>query len=632
MLKHFLNIWIFSALAVAGFLAGCSDDRDFPDGPQQSVDGGEVYIRFQMNFANNGIPDGIGMGSRAGEEPETPGTTREDAVSSIDLFVCDAANGNLLYTTALLSVRAGQLLGGEPVGLNLTVPDGSEVRIYAVANMPEKLRGKFIVGRPISDVSMTSDGASYWDVIDEFVPGCAGKQETLQNSTDGVIPMTAQFEYADGSGSVITIRRSEMTKESPMKLKASLCRMVAKIHVVVTRDDVLPAYARARILTGDTETDMGWINLSDVRYIPNGSNKSTYVFPHTYGDGTAYPKYGDLNMDLSKYAKQRGTDLYFDEDKWTKDFSFYNGKALYNEMNADASHFADAESYDEARLANTQDDNDNADRYTKGMYCLENYFDIPAVAGYGNLVDAIPMVTHVSIAAKLVPKWIVVCEDFQDKMDAFVNEYNDVPTKFRNKYHLDETDFTDADVAAWNVMKETYKDYLTGTAYAFRGFRIIETKSEEDALDFLNWSLKYNMMWSKDPADFEKGKFPDGTFYSYDRRYDDHEVPDKPWQQHFYLTVGAVLSASATDENIAVYSVQHVGGWGYYYTYLNQTGETFTDVPSFKASQVTRNTYYIVTVGNFGSPGGSVTDPELIKTTSASVGWDYCGRGDIYLK
>ncbi len=74
----------------------------------------------------------------------------------------------------------------------------------------------------------------------------------------------------------------------------------------------------------------------------------------------------------------------------------------------------------------------------------------------------------------------------------------------------------------------------------------------------------------------------------------------------------------------------HIGGWGYYYTYLDQL-QTAQNRTPYTASQVTRNTYYLITVGNFGVPGGSTSQPEYIRVNTEPVGWDYEGKSDIDL-
>ena len=75
----------------------------------------------------------------------------------------------------------------------------------------------------------------------------------------------------------------------------------------------------------------------------------------------------------------------------------------------------------------------------------------------------------------------------------------------------------------------------------------------------------------------------------------------------------------------------HIGGWGYYYTYLDEFGAPHEGRTPYTASQVTRNTYYLITVEKFGVPGGSTSRPEYIRVNTEPVVWDYEGKGDIDL-
>ena len=70
---------------------------------------------------------------------------------------------------------------------------GQKVKIYAAVNMTERMRQQFNFSRSGNAVSLSSAHNDYRDVIEEFVPGSAGKQEMLENCNGGCIPMTGQF-------------------------------------------------------------------------------------------------------------------------------------------------------------------------------------------------------------------------------------------------------------------------------------------------------------------------------------------------------------------------------------------------------------------------------------------------------
>lgn len=650
-------------------LPGCSRDdldEELPavEEPAEEPSVGDAYIRFRMNL-RSGMP----AGTRAGEAGDAaggagavadslPGSSREDAINTLDLFVFDAETeaGTLFSHVSLGKTQIASIANSKQVITPVSVIKGKKVRIYAVANLPEAKRQLFVPNMTGPKIYFMSTQDDYWKVIDEFVPGCAGKQELLESS-GGAIPMTGLFKTADGSSELVFTEK-HMSEPTALNVTADLTRIVAKIHVLAktTEEYTLSNGEKVRYVVAEDNEDqnaaglaestedftnwLGWIRLENVRYMPNGTNKSTYLFPQVHS--AAADKLMDRNMSLDDYI----VGGQFNAPKWSRDYSFYNVLALHRE-NISAGRLARVEAYDADRM---QDPVPNGKTpYTRGMYCLENYFDEPTneenrglferfEGKKGTSSDAIPMVTSVSIAAKLTPRYIVVLADYLDRMDAFVKEFSNAPDEFRAKYGLIRSDFTEEDVKLWRMFKEErYKDDFTGEATLYRNkvFRIIKTKTEKDAAAIINWSLMCNELWSGSDFDFENGKYPAATFYVYDTNYDFSQSLDTEWKQRYlYLTAGAV--AAAKDENVRIktYSVPHLGGWGYYFTYLNQQGaanDPETGRTPFTASQVTRNTYYLITVGNFGVPGGTITRPEYIKVNTMPVGWDYKGKGDINL-
>jgi len=628
MLDRF-KIWVLVLLTSAAVLAGCSDDTVRSEIPVEEPLSGNVFLSLRMNLGGNGIG-----GSRAGESEygSTTGTPRENAVVSVDLLVFDAESGELVDNFSIGEAQAQKI-----VNENIIVPIYAEVgkkfNIYAAVNMPGTFRNMFVVGKRITDFSITSAYTDYWDVINEFVPGSYGSQAKLEAGGKGVIPMTGQFVLADGGSKEILISKEYMNAGTPLEIVADVSRIVAKMHVLVEKTSPdNPDYAKSIDKVSDQQ--IGWIRMSDVCYLPNGTNKSTYIFPQPTGRAE-YPLYGDLNMDLDRYIiRGRDFGIALDEPMWAKDYVFYNGLYLHRDNISEKRHFAPAEPYNDATLTNTINSYDGSDRYTKGMYCLENYFSPVSETPdpFATYDDVIPMVTHVSIAARLVPKSIVILKDYAEKMNEFVKEYR-TNSNFRETYGLTDKDFTEYDVDQWEILKETYSGQFNGDIYR-KDYRILQVDSEDDAAHIIKWSLMANKLWSEEATDFENGKYPRGTYYVYDLKYDgEHTAADEAvWKQpYLYLTAGAVAFATGDNSDIKTYSVPHLGGWGYYYTYLDQTDGTQGGVTPYKASQVTRNTYYVVTVSNFGVPGGTITRPEYIKVNTESIGWDYAGKGDINL-
>lgn len=643
---NYIKIWITVALAII-LLAGCSNEIiELPDqGVNKEEQKRDVFIRFQMKLSEDGVPFTAHDHTRAGAvaDDETPGTDMENVVKTVGLFVYDASSNLLVDYVYLDEWQITQIMSE----IGLTVPiyakAGQNIYIYAAVNPTERMRYLFSSMQNNVDLAAYSDYTDYWDVINEFVPGTGGHQTALEHNKTAGIPMTGIFKAAGRSDNVIPIT-GNMTQDNPQAVSAEVSRIVAKMHVLATTktftvggSDVQYVYAEDNTSLVKEAADaadqyanwIGWVRLADVRYMPNSMNKSTYIFPHYNQAG----KLMDLNMDLMPYVNG----YRFNRQLCAKDFVYYDGISLHSANISPAGRMAQAEEFDQTRLDLTTG-TDDPNRYTQGMYSLENYFDNPANGNFLHCAQndaVIPMITHLSITARLTPRNIVVAQNYATKMDDFIKVFKNTPDYFYRTYGLTPDDFSDDDVARWeNILKERYFGATTLPDIYRNDFRIIRAKSEADAADLINWSMMANNLWSGDDLDFEKGKYPALTFYVYDtKEYDQAGDPaDDVWtQRYLYLTAGAVNIATNHNIRIKTYSVPHVGGWGYYYTYLDQLKQAVNNVTPYTSSQVTRNTYYLAIIKNLGSPGGTITRPEFIKVNTVPVSWVYDGRGDLVL-
>lgn len=666
-------------------MAGCSRsdlDGEIPEKDLPAVEKpvGVAYLRLRMNLSGDGIPAGTRAEGAEGSEgtegtvaDSLPGSSCENAVNKLDLLVFDAES-DLLHQ--IVSVEGAQLVkDGANDGVYKTnaVPvyagKKQKLHIYVAANLPDNMRERLSPGLS-SSCAFVWTRNDYWSLMNEILPGSDGKQKKLQSSG---IPMTGQLATKDGGSVDIEFTEANMSESTPLDVTAELSRMVAKVHVVAeakeyetTKGPVVYVNAKdvnAKGAAAETPADpaapaedysnwIGWIRLANVRYMLNGVNKSTYFFPQPTGSTGEYPLLQDCNMNLESYVA--GGE--FDPAMRDRDYCFLQRSELHDKNVNAPDLLAEVEAYDAERLKG------KTGHYVEGMYCLENYFNRPqntevfdryeGKAGSGIIpgenADVIPMVTHVYVAAKLTPRYIVVMQDYKERMDkGLVNDFNTLSDEaFSAKYGVEKgVDFTKEDVDRWTALKTwdsgEGKNYFTGEDALYRNaFRIVKTDTEQQAADIIKWSLIANGLWNGNTTGIEDGKCPPDTFYVYDTNFDSVHILDTQWNQRYlYLTAGAVAAATDSNMRIKIYSVPHLGGWGYYYTYINQTGETYLDkenkpVPGrapYTASQVTRNTYYILTINNFGGPGGTITSPEFIKVNTEPIGWYYGGKGDINL-
>jgi len=656
--------WILTALAAAALLAGCINDvptENFPEETEKPA--GNIFVRLHIGLKNN-ASRADGTAGDGTPIPENPGTSQEQAINSVDIYVCDAATGELIDYVPVPEEQIANIQddNNEDVTIPIFVEDGRKVHIYAAANLPYNLRAAFVKGQNCEEVAVKAPAKDYQDVINYFVPGSDGFQETLQKTADNkisgdesFIPMTGQFTTDDASPTAEITITKDMTAENPLHIKADISRIVAKVHVLATTltkdistgETIEYVYAKGSAPETASSTDsktedfagwLGWIRLKNVRYMPNSINKSTYLFLQENTSSAKLSDWKDPNMDLMPYvARINDNDIDFNNAACMNDFSYYDGMALHTANNE--LKMSQAEIYNETTLKNTKDGNYTGNtRYIRGMYCLENYFDKPERADdFENAPKINPAITHVSIAAKLTPRVIIILKDYKAKMDAIVYDFRN-NGKFYEKYSFTEDDFNQNDVEKWEeiITDEKYKEYLDpdNTKYRYRSFLTFKASTEEDAAYILKWSLLANNLWTTEADKFKENKYTYGTFFVYDRKFDHiYDTLDNPLiegHKYLFLTAG-VINHAEEYVTIKTNSVVHPGGWCYYHTYIDNNHQAVNGSTPYYSSQVTRNTYYLLNVTNFGTPGGSISDPEYIKVNTETVAWDYNGRGEIVL-
>lgn len=558
-----------------------------------------LYLNLSLR-----VNDGSGAVSRATGD-EIPGTSDENAIHSLYIYLFNSSTNDLVYWADITNLYQSDDTKTYVIKLqDISLPEG--VSIYLAANLT--LEQAESITSP--EATYKTYATSYTRAINEFAPyefmplfGVTGISKR-----DIGIAMTGQA--VSGSDKVFDIH-GYTSPDNPLALTVDLKRVVAKALLTVDAADnsegkeltvgSLDGVAYAVIASGNE--NKGWVRISDIYYFPNGTNKSLYWFEQADNQ--------DPNSDLTPYISSKGTDaeLALNTESYQKDFVYYNQSDQYKLYYA----YYQAEKFDQTKDQNKQ--------YTAGMYFLENTFAIPEeTSGYKTQLEtyklALPMVTSISIALRYTPKEIYVEKGLYDILDSGTGmsaserqKWENMKDKYAGNKPWDDTSWT-ADVGA------------------------VIFQDEADAQFVLTMSLKLNKAYISSTeygnqvtnGTYSGSKFPDNTFFAFTPETD----TDDKFLYHYY-TYGA-------RQNIVnpIYYVPYVGGWAYYYTYLDGDSTDFgegtnSSKAEYSDSQVKRNTYYILKLNKITRLGGSKTDPNNIQVNTTVVPWTKGGRLDVDL-
>lgn len=589
-------IYAFLSCFVLLLTGGCRE-QDCVEEIDTSHANNSLYLNLSLR-----VNDGSGAVSRAAGD-KIPGSADENEIHSLYLYLFNSANGDLVYWADI--TKLNQPDHENVYVIKLQDMDLSEkVSIYLAANLtPEQAAG---ITKPTA--TYTTKSTSYTKAINEFAPYAYTLIEMTEITPRDIgIAMTGRAVLKTDETQKDFDIYQYTSPDNPLALTVDLKRVVAKALLTVDAADnsegkeltvgSLDGVAYAVIESGNDHK--GWVRISDIYYFPNGTNKSLYWFEQENS--------ADPNSDLTDYiTSETDAELALNTEKYQNDFVYYNQTEQYKLYYA----YYQAQKFDQ-----TTDDNIS---YTAGMYFLENTFTIPD--RYNSQLEAyklaLPMVTSISIALRYTPKEIYVEKGLYDELDSGTGmsaserqKWENMKDKYAGNKPWDDTSWT-ADVGA------------------------VIFKDEADAQFVLTMSLKLNKAYISSTeygnqvtnGTYSGSKFPDNTFFAFTPETD----TDDKFLYHYY-TYGA-------RQNIVnpIYYVPYVGGWAYYYTYLDGDSTDFgegtnSSKAEYSDSQVKRNTYYILKLNKITRLGGSKTDPNNIQVNTTVVPWTKGGRLDVDL-
>lgn len=223
--------------------------------------------------------------------------------------------------------------------------------------------------------------------------------------------------------------------------------------------------------------------------------------------------------------------------------------------------------------------------YTEGIYCPENTFALDETI---QLEGQQPQITHVCVAAKFTPQnlWVEY-----DLFDYVANQQNIEPEVKEAIKQLRPSDGKPGDIVE------------------------IECTSEAVASQLLLSSLQLAN---------NRNEFPEGTYFYHNE--------EKTFYTYGAMGRNATMDDIETNPGVFGDFVPYVGGWGYYYTYVDNRKDYNPNWNEFyRHGQVERNRYYILNITGFTQPGSSVTNPNYIMVHTYSFPWKDGGSGEITL-
>lgn len=546
-----------------------------------------LYLNLSLR-----VNDGSGAASRATDEDVILGTGDENTIHSLYIYLFNSETGALVYWADITNLYQADNTKTYAIKLqDINLPE--KVSIYLAANLTRQQAES--ITSPTA--SYKTNATSYTRAINEFAPYEFMPQFGVTGISKRDIGIAMTGQAVSGLEKVFDLH-GYTSPDNPLALTVDLKRVVAKALLTVdaaTTDNMngyVPDVAYAVIASKNT--NKGWVRISDIYYFPNGTNKSLYWFEQE--------NHKDPNSDLTYYisSTESDTELALNTENYQKDFVYYNQAEQYKLYYA----------YYQAQKFDQETDKNNS--YTAGMYFLENTFTIPDE--YDSQLEAyklaLPMVTSISIALRYTPKEIYVEKGLYDQLESGTGmsaserqEWADMKTKYTNKEPWDDTSWSDVGAVIF--------------------------KDETDAQFVLTMSLKLNNAYISSTeygnqvtnGTYSGSKFPDNTFFAFTPETN----TDESFLYHYY-TYGARQKI----EN-PIYYVPYVGGWAYYYTYLNGDGTNTTNKAVYSDSQVTRNTYYILKLNKITRLGGSKSDPNNIQVNTTVVPWKKGGRLDVDL-
>lgn len=607
-------------LGLLACLPGCKDEdmAVFPEDGQDKP----THALFQLDIAFD-----AGSRGRALPDDHTPGHAWERKLSKLFLFAVPVERQSDKVEEDWTRVSwAGVAVPDNPT-FPLTVPlelrGSGEMNFYVGANLSTEQAQAFIRSREYA-----VKGQKYYEAINEFAPFSSDptvRRPTVRRPTDDIALFCCETKS-------LNIQPSEKASEEEtptyhlgtMNLKSLVAKVLVACHTIYypsIEGEAGVAYVPLARSLAPGEDPQGWIRQSDVYYFVNNMSRRTR-FMHHYSTGENKIVLPNYNLkEVMSGLVTTFVPLGFNMTKVDQHFIHYDMLELYRRNKSfQPTSVWDQGAYDD--LVSSEVSADNPYNQTGiGMYTLENLFDLKTEGTSEEAFteeelaqlwafNALPVITHVSIAAKFTPRYLYAMGEEWDKM--------------KNKV-VDDKPLADQ-------VDDLSKDYLpAGSKY-----RYLRCKNEAVSHAILTASLQLRNVWNDaDYSPDNKDQYPSDTFFAYHVGQDSNpngngESSDEEGEIAF-CTYGVATSFGDLNE-VDASMVPYTRGWGYYYTYINNNENApITSAEQLKNASVERNNYYLLHVKSIGSMGSTIADPNYMKVYTLKATWQDGGTGNIKL-
>lgn len=612
------------ALAAVTLLGGCRADDDPDVGPAE-LDNVTLTLRLHMA---SGHRTQTRADRALDDEPSTPGyaddKVDENAIENIYLFADNfySADGSIRGERQMVTPSRITALGNNTYQLQFSkIPVGT-MSLYVGANLSSSQAHAFLQ----DNMEYRLQGSDYM-TINDIAPFLTTNPDmrrrstiamfcdkpvdvTIGTSTDVVVPETVEMRRLVAK---VLVTAKETTGTTVGAVSGVPYTQLAN-ELVFDRDLV----NSDGVTVAKRGTNRGWIRVSDVRYIVNGINRSTYIMQKTqWNEEFGHEEVVDPNMDLMKYVSTTGG--VNQPDGYEDDFVHHSLSTIYPHLQH--GDFTPAVKYDESRIPGASINSSND--YYEGVYAPENVFSTDELTTAQRRVltsydHSWPQVTSVGVAARFVPRDIVIEEGLVD----YVLADDTVPATMKERLRA---------LPIYYERALTSRPDADGNVKTHHIYRLV-TDSEDMSHLLLTESLKMHHYYMENGDYSEAGGLPDNTYFA---------IAVEQGTKTEFLTYGAAKICEYRDEPDETKwpdtyylgsFIPYISGWNFFYAYIDNRPDADKDT-SFDVTngQVERNVYYIMTVNKITIPGSTLSHGRFIELHTRIVDWTLGGTGKIEL-